>query len=215
MARQLVPSTGLEESLYDQGVRIVAGVDEVGRGAWAGPLVASAAVFATGQRVLHLRDSKLLTRDKRELLARRLKRLLLGWSIGTVEIEELNAIGLAAALSRCVERAVAGLPVRPDRVLIDGNIAYESIPCPQQAIVQGDQRIRCIAAASVLAKVARDQMMRTLHRQESGVRRFRFDQNKGYPSPLHREQLERYGPTANHRITFTPIRRLLSGPSAS
>lgn len=206
-SKQPIPSNRLEEEYRGHGYRVVAGLDEVGRGAWAGPLVMGAVVLPPKRRMLGLRDSKLLTRREREVLARRIRRLAVTWALGIVTVEELNAFGLAKGLMLAAQRAVAGLAPLPDIVLVDGPHQFRDLAIPQQAIVKGDMTIQAIAAASVLAKVARDQMMRTLHRDDQSVRLFRFDQNKGYPSPWHRATLAKAGPSVHHRLSFQPVKR--------
>lgn len=209
--RQNIPSETAEQELRSAGFQTIAGVDEVGRGAWAGPLVVSAVVLPPNRRLVKLRDSKQLSRREREVLARRIKRLALAWAIGVVEISELNQWGLSRCLSLAFKRAIARLAVQPNIVLVDGPSTMKGLVIPQRAIVKGDQKVRAIAAAAVVAKVERDRMLRTLHRTDRDLRRFRFDLNKGYPSPWHKEQLARFGPSPHHRLQFAPIQRALNG----
>lgn len=203
---RLIPSETLEQELRLAGHRLIAGLDEVGRGAWAGPLVVGTVILPANRRILKLRDSKLLSRVLREKLARRIKRLCQAWAIGVVTVAELNLWGLAKSLGIAAQRAVDGLSVKPDLLVVDGKDPFRDLTLPQQMVIGGDQRIRSIAAAAVIAKVERDQMLRTLHRQEKGLRRYRFDLNKGYPSPHHRAMLQRYGPSPHHRLSFAPVR---------
>lgn len=209
LSRKIVPDEKLELEFRDQGFEVIAGLDEVGRGAWAGPLVVGAVILPPSHRILELRDSKLMTRDGRERIARRIYKLAETVGIGVVLIEELNSIGLAKSLRVAATRAIGSLSITPDIVLIDGKYPFRELDIDQRAIVRGDQTVRSVAAASVVAKVERDRLMRTLHRNEKSVRPFRFDLNKGYPSPHHRRQLTKFGPSIHHRSCFAPIRSLL------
>lgn len=216
MVRQtVVPSERLELAAHRAGHDIVVGIDEVGRGAWAGPLIVGAVVLPANRRLLGLRDSKLLPRLDRERLARRIKRTARAWSIGIVDVREMNEIGLAAALGLAARRAIDGLGMLPTLCLVDGKYPFRTLDIEQRSVVKGDVTVRCIAAASVVAKVERDRMMRTLHRHDASVRHFRFDLNKGYPAPVHRQALVSLGPTSHHRTCFTPIRELIMAGSQS
>lgn len=210
-----IPDELHERPLYAEGHRFVVGIDEVGRGAWAGPLVVGAVVLPPARRILQLRDSKLLDRQQRETLSRRIKRIALGWAVGVVDLPELDEIGLAASLSVAATRAISSLPVVPTAALVDGKYPFKGLTIEQAAVIKGDQLVRCIAAASVIAKVERDRMMRTLHRSAPAVRPYRFDLNKGYPSPLHQGRLQAYGPSPYHRASFSPIRALLAEARSS
>ncbi len=205
-----IPDEAHERGLRTAGHTHIVGIDEVGRGAWAGPLVVGAVILPHDRRILQLRDSKLLGRLAREQLSRRIKRVAVSWAIGIVDLPELDEIGLAASLALAAERAIARLAVRPTVALVDGKYPFKGLAIEQAAVVKGDQLIRCVAAASVVAKVERDRMMRTLHRNERSVRPFRFDRNKGYPSPSHQEQLRSIGPSAHHRTSFSPIRTMVA-----
>ncbi len=209
-----IPDELHERPLYAAGHRFVVGVDEVGRGAWAGPLVVGAVVLPPERRILGLRDSKLLDREKREQLSRRIKRIALCWAVGVVDLPELDEIGLAASLSVAATRAIGSLSVVPTAALVDGKYPFKGLTIEQVAVIKGDQHVRCIAAASVIAKVERDRMMRTLHRSTPAVRPYRFDRNKGYPSPLHQERLRTHGASSHHRASFSPIRALVRTETA-
>lgn len=206
----IIPSEAFEISLRDEGYERVVGIDEVGRGAWAGPLVVGAVILPIGRRVLGLRDSKALSREERDVLARRLKRIAVSWAIGVIDVRELDEIGLSQSLSVAANRAIAGLSSRPSIGLLDGKHQFKGLDLEHRTIIKGDNFVRCIAAASVIAKVERDRMMRTLHRTESAMRVYRFDLNKGYPSPVHQSKLRQFGPSTHHRTSFAPIRELLS-----
>lgn len=210
MSRLLViPREHVERLLRLEGHDSIVGIDEVGRGAWAGPLVVGAVILPNDRRVIGLRDSKVLTREQRDRLSRRLKRIAVSWSIGIVDVREMNEIGLAQSLSVAATRAVDGLSIQPSIGLLDGKHQFKGLKLEHRTIIQGDMSIRCIAAASVIAKVERDRMMRTLHRNEPVVRRYRFDLNKGYLSPFHQEKLRDIGPSLHHRQSFAPIQALL------
>ncbi len=180
-------------------------MDEVGRGAWAGPLVMGAVIFGSLKPVRHLRDSKMLTPPIREQLSKQILSLAIGCGIGVVSVEELNQLGLTTGLEVAAQRAVDSLGFKPDHLLFDGKSRLKSIALPQTVIVRGDQTVRCIAAASVIAKVYRDQLMRDLHASQPTIQHYRFDLNKGYPSAWHRSQLEKLGASAYHRTFFKPI----------
>lgn len=188
---------------------IVVGIDEVGRGAWAGPLVVGAVALPIEATIDGLRDSKLLTPQARERLIPIIQGVAVSWAIGVVEVSELDQIGLAASLGLAAQRAIEQLSIQPATVLVDGKYPYRGFSINQQPIVGGDATIPCISAASVIAKVLRDQMMVDLHRREAHIESFRFDLNKGYPSVLHRQALATHGPSTHHRRSFAPIRALL------
>lgn len=203
--RLRVPSNRIEAELVASGYSRVAGVDEVGRGAWAGPVVA-AAVILPDRKLYKIRDSKLLSRKEREKLATKIRKVAVDYSVGIVEVKELDILGIGKASFLAMRKALEGLKQQPDFLLVDG-FKVPRIDIPQQAVVDGDQKISSIAAASILAKVERDRLMRTLHRGNKECRKYRFDLNKGYPSPHHKKMLEKYGPCQWHRFSFTPIRQ--------
>jgi ribonuclease HII len=208
--RQPIPNGAREESLRAQGFALIAGVDEVGRGAWAGPLVMAAVILKTKSRFPGLKDSKLLSVLQREKLAPRIRARALVWALGIVDVDELNQFGLGPSLHLAAKRAVDGLSLKPDYVLVDGKHRVRGLPYRQQAIIRGDQTVMSIAAASVVAKVARDELMRDLHAIDPTIEHFHFHLNKGYPSPHHRAQLRLYGPSPYHRRTFIPIQAALN-----
>jgi ribonuclease HII len=201
--RNRAPQRVRELALLDRG--LVAGVDEVGRGAWAGPLVAAAVVLEPEYRVRKVYDSKQMTRKAREQAARRIRHSAKGIGVGVVEVTEMNQFGFTWALQQAGLRAVRDLPESPDHVLLDGHHAYlEEISC--ETIVHGDAKELCIAAASVIAKVHRDQMMRQLDRQ---FRSYGFRKNMGYGTAYHRRKLQYAGPCAAHRMRWQPIHKLM------
>lgn len=206
--RSTPPSNDLEIALTNQGFYAIAGVDEVGRGAWAGPLVMAAVILPTDIRIEGLRDSKLLTPRQRTQTAAVIKQEATAWALGVVEAPELDELGLAAALHVAGARAIEGLSQAADIVLFDGKYPLRGVDVAQQTIVHGDQLVQSIAAASVVAKVARDAMMGELHTLYPQLQPYRFDRNKGYPSLHHRTVLADVGPSLQHRRCFAPIATL-------
>ncbi len=201
----MAPTLERERALWAVGYRVVAGVDEVGRGPLAGPVVAGAVVFPPGDVAIEgLRDSKRLTAAEREAAAVRIRALALGWAVGAASVREIDRFNILRATVRAMRRAVAHLPVRPDYVLVDGN------PVPDlghihDAIVGGDNLSLSIAAASVLAKVLRDHLMVALGRRYPA---FAWDVNKGYATAAHLAAIAAAGPTPHHRRSFTPVSQL-------
>lgn len=212
-----VKSPGLheEQALWQSGLDVVVGVDEVGRGSWAGPLTIVAAVIPKDRRIYKLRDSKQLTEREREALFDRIAGWCEAWSVGHAWPEECDRLGMSAAQKLAARRAIEGLPVPVDAVLVDGNWDFVGHPITRK-LVKGDSRCLSIAAASILAKVTRDRIMRAEAPNYPG---FDFDLNKGYPCPRHRAALAGYGPTPFHRRSWvfmdhqpwSGIRRLPSG----
>jgi len=205
-----IPKETSEQKLRWQGYRTVVGIDEVGRAALAGPLVLGAVVLPEGARIQALRDSKLLTLQERERIASTIKRRALAWGIGIVSVSELNVYGLGAGLAIGAQRAVAALSYRPDVAIVDGRQRFAGLSIPQQTIVKADRTVRCVAAASVVAKVARDRMMRDLVEQFPGFACYGWQKNVGYPTRMHRQVLAAYGPTVHHRIQFAPVRAAMT-----
>jgi ribonuclease HII len=189
------PSLAYERELWDAGHDVVVGVDEVGRGAWAGPLAVGAAVLPRDRRVNKVRDSKLLTEVEREALYDRIGEWCRAWAVGFASVEECEAHGMADAQRLAARRAIDGLGLEPDRVLIDGNWDFVG-GGKTDKLVKGDRRCLSIAAASILAKVTRDRVMREESEHFPG---YDFDLNKGYPCPRHKLALRAYGPTSIHR----------------
>ncbi len=194
------PTHTVERSLRaTSGAKIIAGVDEVGRGAWAGPVTVCAAVTGLRRPPEGLTDSKLLTPKRRTVLDQVLKGWVTAHSLGAASPEEIDGMGMTAALRLAASRALDGLPVRPDAVILDGKHDYLGDPWQVRTVIQGDRSCVAVAAASVLAKVARDKMM-----AELGVDHAEFDfaANAGYPSPVHQAALKEWGPTPYHRLTW-------------
>jgi ribonuclease HII len=197
----VVTGYDLERQFAAAGAEYVAGVDEVGRGAWAGPVTVCAAVVPAGFAVPPggLTDSKQLTPARRVLIAASLQDWVAAWAIGSASHEEIDAAGMTVALRRAALRALEQLPRRPDVVLLDGSHDYIGRPWPVRCEVKADLKSVSVAAASVLAKVHRDRYMASL----LDCHEYAFADNAGYPSPAHQEALARYGPTAHHRLSWS------------
>ncbi len=198
------PLPGLWQREWELGRRgwIVAGVDEAGRGPLAGPLVAGAVIFPPGVKVPGLNDSKKLNAGQRLRLEQCIRQQARAWSVGLAEAQEIDEVGLVPAVQMAVQRALALLGVRPQYLLVDYN-ALPALPWPGEAVVRGDQQHAAIAAASIMAKVARDELMCRWHRQ---LPQYGFDRHKGYGTVQHMEALARLGPSLIHRRSFRPVR---------
>lgn len=184
---------------------LVAGVDEAGRGPLAGPVVAAAVILDPDQPIEGLADSKTLTARQRERLAEEIKQRAMAWTIAQSDVAEIDEHNILQATFLAMQRAVADLAISPRHVLVDGNRCPD-LPCPATAVVKGDQKEPAIAAASILAKVARDSMMSELDLQFPD---YGFAQHKGYPSKQHIECLRRLGVTPHHRRSFGPVKELV------
>ncbi|MDP9405270.1 MAG: ribonuclease HII [Actinomycetota bacterium] len=197
-----VPGLSHERRWWAEGA-VVAGVDEVGRGAWAGPVTYAAVVLPSDRRMYKLRDSKVLDAQRRSELAARIHDFALGVGIGSASNAEIDALGMTAAILLAARRAVDALPVRPDVCLLDGRWDFlAGYGTANERIVGGDARSASIAAASIAAKVFRDARM-TAHCPEFPA--YRFSSNKGYPSPEHKASLASLGPCTLHRQTWAPV----------
>lgn len=196
---------GYERALRRAGLQRVAGVDEAGRGACAGPLVAAAAVLGEGDAgvIPGLADSKLLTPAARDRCYEQVVRKAVAWSVVVVEAAECDALGMHVANVAALRRALARLETRPDYVLTDG-FCVDGLEVPGLAMWKGDQVAGCISAASVIAKVTRDRLMLAL---DEVYPAYDFALHKGYVTPQHQETLERHGPCPQHRRRFVNVRR--------
>ncbi|MEB8341814.1 ribonuclease HII [Streptomyces endophyticus] len=194
------PTHTVERSLRaTTGAKIIAGVDEVGRGAWAGPVTVCAAVTGLRRPPDGLTDSKLISPKRRETLAVELESWVSGYALGHASHEEIDGLGMTAALRLAAVRALEGLPVQPDAVILDGKHDYLGAPWQVRTVIKGDRSCIAVAAASVIAKVRRDKMMAELGIDHAD---FGFAANAGYPSPVHRAALEERGPTPYHRLSW-------------
>jgi ribonuclease HII len=180
----------------------IVGVDEVGRGPLAGPVVTAAVILDPARPIVGLNDSKILSEQRRESLAEEIIEKALAWSIGRAEVEEIDAINILQATMLAMRRAVASLSIRADYVLIDGNRIPPGLNCPAEAVVKGDSRVAVISAASILAKVTRDREMVALDLQYPG---YGLAQHKGYPTRAHVIALTELGVTPIHRRSFRPV----------
>ncbi len=182
-----------------RGFARVAGVDEVGRGCLAGPVMAAAVILDPAGAVAGLRDSKLLSPARRERLYDRIVRMG-SWTVAAVEPADIDRVNIHHASLDAMRRAVLALVPPPDFVIVDG-FELPDLPAPQRRVVGGDRRCAAIAAASIVAKVTRDRLMRDLHTRDP---RYGFDRHKGYATPAHLTALRRYGYSAAHRLSFRP-----------
>ncbi len=196
---------GYERALQRVGLDPVAGADEAGRGACAGPLVAAAAILgdAKGRQIEGLKDSKLLTALQRERLYAEITRKAVAWSVVSVEPGECDALGMHVANVMALRMALCRLEVAPTYVLTDG-FPVDGLGVPGLAVWKGDRVAACVAAASIIAKVTRDKIMGELDRVYP---EYAFSVHKGYCTPLHQERLDAYGPSATHRMRFVNVSR--------
>jgi ribonuclease HII len=203
------PTTRYERELVLRGFQAIAGVDEVGRGPLAGPVMAGAVILPArlrGRWTRLIRDSKLLTPEQRAEAYDHLVKVAICHAVGGADSFEIDQIGIVAATRRAMARAIDSLDVRPDHLLIDA-VDLPSLPTSQTSIIKGDMLCRSIAAASIIAKVTRDRLMQTVY--ESRYPGYGFASHKGYGTPEHLVALARLGPCAAHRRTFEPVRELL------
>lgn len=184
---------------------LVAGVDEVGRGPLVGAVVTAAVILDPARPIVGLADSKKLSEKRRLALYDEIIEKALSWSLGRAEPEEIDKINILHATMLAMQRAVAGLSVVPEYVLIDGN-RCPTLPMPSLAVVKGDSRVAEISAASILAKVTRDREMAEL---DLSFPQYGFAQHKGYPTAFHLEKLAEHGATEHHRRSFGPVKRVL------
>lgn len=195
------PTATFERALARRGLRSVAGVDEVGRGCWAGPVVAAACVLDLRHVPRGIDDSKRLPPVQRERLARELRRCAVAWAVASVPARTIDRIGIVAATQRAMVRAVRRLAVPADALLVDA-LELPGLDLPQRALVHGDRRSLSIAAASILAKVWRDAWMR---RAGKRLPSYGFERHVGYGTAEHRVALAALGPCALHRRSFRPV----------
>jgi ribonuclease HII len=203
------PDLRWERAFWSAGLHRVAGVDEVGRGAMAGPLVAAAVIFAASQgwplrrlraALTDVRDSKLLSPERRIELLDRIEQTAVAIGVGVVPVLELDAVGLGPANRMAMERAVFSLDVDVDALVIDACVL--DLGCPQSGPIDGDALSTSVAAASIVAKVTRDRMMIALGQEDP---RYGFELHKGYCSPFHKARLAEHGPSLHHRRCFSPV----------
>ncbi|RYC48473.1 ribonuclease HII [Pectobacterium zantedeschiae] len=193
-----------EKFIYPQAT-CIAGVDEVGRGPLVGAVVTAAVILDPTRPIVGLADSKQLSEKRRLALYDEIKEKALAWSLGRAEPEEIDQLNILHATMLAMQRAVAGLAIVPDFVLIDGN-RCPALVMPSQAVVKGDSRVAEISAASIMAKVTRDREMVELDQRFPD---YGFSQHKGYPTAFHLEKLAALGATEFHRRSFAPVKRVL------
>ena len=199
------PDMSFEKAAQARGYRLIAGVDEVGRGPLAGPVTAAAVILDPARVPEGLADSKQLSEKRRNALYDEIFAVATV-SIAHASVEEIDQINILRASHLAMERAVAGLALAPDHILIDGNMIPRGLAVSAEAIVKGDARSLSIAAASIVAKVCRDQLMVDLAQQHPG---YGWENNAGYPSPAHKEALRNLGVTPHHRRSFKPVHNIL------
>ena len=201
------PTYDEEAALLEEGYAVIAGVDEAGRGSLAGPVVAGAVVLPvhpSGDWIEGIRDSKRLTPRQREAALQQMRNIPVTMAAGAASAAEIDTIGIIGATRAAMARAIDALPVRPDSLLLDAILLLE-VDIPQKSIIKGDAKCLSIAAASIVAKVTRDSMMRDFDEEYPG---YGFAQHKGYATRQHLDGLENLGACSIHRRTFAPVRRL-------
>jgi len=196
------PTLERERALWAKGFQIVAGLDEVGRGPIAGPVIAAAVVLPPGQEPIEgLRDSKLLSARQRERFTEEIRRAALAWALGGASVREIDCLNIRRAAALAMRRAIERLPQAPDYILLDGNPLPE-LERDHEPIIGGDNLCQTVSAAAILAKCARDRLMARLAPRYPD---FGWDHNKGYATRDHLSALARTGPSPHHRMTFSPI----------
>ena len=178
-----------------------AGIDEAGRGPLAGPVFAAAVILDPGKRIRGLKDSKLLTAERRDELAVEIRANAIAWAVASADAQEIDTLNILRATLLAMRRAVDALAVAPVEAVVDGD-RCPTLPCPVHAIVKGDRFVASISAASILAKTARDALLVEL---DVLYPQYGFAQNKGYGTPEHIAAIDRYGPCPIHRRSFTPV----------
>jgi ribonuclease HII len=182
---------------------LIAGVDEAGVCPIAGPVVAAAVILNPAQKIYKLRDSKILSAKQRDELYEKIVTRALAFSVGIASVEEIDTLNIFHANMLAMARAIEGLQLQPHKVLIDGRATPKQIYLPMQAIVGGDRKIKCISAASIIAKVTRDRIMQKFH---LAFPNYHFDKHKGYPTKLHQQCLQEFGACDIHRRSFARVR---------
>lgn len=195
-----------ESSLDTEFIGLIAGVDEVGRGPLAGPVVAAAVILDPQRPIEGLADSKKISESQRDRLAILIKQHALAYAVAQASVDEIDEINILNATLLAMQRAVKNLAITPDRVLVDGN-RLPKLTIPAQAIIKGDSKVKAISAASILAKVTRDAIMVDYHLQYP---KFAFHLHKGYGTRQHIAEIEKYGCLIIHRRTFNPVKMLLA-----
>lgn len=193
-----------EKDLYKKNITLIAGVDEVGRGPLVGPVVTSAVILPVNYKLNGLTDSKKLSEKKRNEFYKIIMHDAISIGIGIISPKKIDEINIYEASKLAMYEAISNLDIKPEHVLIDA--MKLNLEMPSTSIIHGDSLSLSIAAASVIAKVTRDEMMYELHKKYPN---YHFDKHKGYPTKLHLECLEKYGPLDNYRFTYKPVRDLI------
>ncbi|MEO9968519.1 MAG: ribonuclease HII [Hyphomonadaceae bacterium] len=183
-------------------IEIICGIDEAGRGPWAGPVTAGAVILDAGQPIAGLTDSKKLSEKKRQALEPLIKASAAAWGLGWASPEEIDELNIRQANHLAMRRAVEAMGIAPTAIIIDGNDVPDGLPCPARAIIKGDLTEPCISAASILAKTARDRVMVEMDDAYPG---YGFAAHKGYGTKVHSDALTRLGPCDIHRMSFKPV----------
>lgn len=196
------PSFKYERDLISQGFEILAGVDEAGCGCWAGPVYAAAVILPLDSRIGMIRDSKTLNHAQRISIIKKIKSRSTAWSIGTASAQEVDSINIRQAAFLAMRRAISSLLIEPHAVLCDGFMIPELfVPCHR--IIKGDRYVKSIAAASIIAKVSRDEEMYRLDLEHPG---YGFAKHKGYGTKVHQTALKKLGPSSIHRMSYQPLK---------
>jgi ribonuclease HII len=203
--RRLTKLSSFEQELWDQGITLVGGVDEVGMAPLAGPVIAAACILPPGARLKGVNDSKQLTREEREELEPQIRAMAVAVGIGRAEVHEIDTINIYQAGLLALRRAVLALTPQPLHLLVDAR-KLAGLGMPQQAIIKGDAKSITIGAASIVAKVHRDRLMTDLDREHPG---YGFADHKGYPTPVHLDALKKLGACPIHRRSFAPVAKAL------
>ena len=187
-------------------IDLICGVDEAGRGPWAGPVTAAAVILHPDRPILGLTDSKKISEKKRFALEPEIKQKAAYWCVAHAEPNEIDTLNIREATFLAMQRAIAGLGIVPERILIDGNALPSHLPAPAEAIIKGDLKEPAISAASILAKTERDRLMQAYSEQYPG---YGFAGHKGYGTAAHADALRQYGPCPIHRVSFAPVRKAM------
>ncbi|MEM6535214.1 MAG: ribonuclease HII [Pseudomonadota bacterium] len=187
-------------------IDLICGIDEAGRGPWAGPVTAAAVILNPEAPIAGLTDSKKLSAKRREAIEPLIKDQALAWCVADASAEEIDQINIREATFLAMRRAIEGLPITPTHALIDGNALPSGLPCPARAIVKGDLTEPAISAASILAKTARDRLLTDLCTRYPG---YGLGQHKGYGTKAHADALFALGPSPQHRRSFAPVRKAI------
>lgn len=196
---RIIKMREFEESVYNRGIAVFAGVDEAGRGPLAGDVYAAAVILKRGELIEGLNDSKKLSPKKRDALFDMIKEKALSWSVGTASVAEIEETDILSANFLAMRRAVSGLSITPELIIVDGNLKIRGFEDRCEALVKGDSISESIAAASILAKVSRDRYMVKMAEEYP---EYEFEKHKGYGTARHIELIKKYGPSPIHRLSF-------------